>query len=119
VTAYGTRWIPVCALDGDVPLPLSLDDLAGALVLAVKEQARDDHRVGAEEDALLGRFAAVALLAVDVLRSVRDGDDIARFQHALLDQLDDGVPSLDAAVDSPPRLVAVAAGVDADAPQVP
>jgi hypothetical protein len=45
-------------------LLLSGNDLARALVLRVEEQAWDNHRIRAEEDELVGRFAAVTLLAV-------------------------------------------------------
>ncbi|MEJ7901112.1 MAG: hypothetical protein WKF63_04650 [Thermomicrobiales bacterium] len=53
------------------------------IVLGIENQARNNHCIRAEEDELVHRFAAVPLLAVDVLRRVEDDDDIARTGRSL------------------------------------
>ena len=81
----GAGWGPPALCRGPRRPTAFRERLAGALPLGVEEEARGDHRIRAEEDELVGRFAAIALLAVDVLRRVRDDDYVARLQDPLLD----------------------------------
>jgi len=80
-----------------------------------------EHEVGqtpedvlSEEDELVGSFAVIALLKVDVLRRWRDHNSVAGFEDEFLDQLKVGRsrPVPDAV--TAPYLVAVSASIDAD-----
>src|SRR5687767_5513083 len=80
-----------------------------------------EHEVGqtpedvlAEEDELVGGFAAVALLNVDVLRRWRDHDHITGSEDEFLDQSDVGRSRPVAIVVPVPDLVAVPTSIDAD-----